>query len=227
MNQPVTQISLNFWLNVFLLRGDKGAVLVDAGVKGQADLILERLAAHGVAPQDVRLILLTHAHADHYGSAAELRERTGAPIALHALEAEMLRIGRYPAENLKPTPFLALLMRLPGAGRPPEVPILEPDITFEDEWRLDEYGVAGRVIPTPGHSPGSVSVLMDSGEAIVGDLVMGRFTHLLRQPGRPIIAWNPERNQESIRRLVAFSPRIVYASHGGPFEDISGLVKGS
>jgi glyoxylase-like metal-dependent hydrolase (beta-lactamase superfamily II) len=227
MNQPVTQISLNFWLNVFLLHGSEGVVLVDAGNKGQADLILERLAAHDVAPQDVRLILLTHGHIDHYGSAAELRERTGAPIALHTLEAEVLRSGHYPVENLKPTPFFALLMRLPGVRLSPEVPTLEPDITFEDEWRLDEYGVAGRVILTPGHSPGSVSVLMDSGEAIVGDMVMGRFTHLLRQPGRPFIAWNPERNQESIRQLVALSPRIVYASHGGPFEDISGLVKGS
>ncbi len=223
MNQPVIQIPLNFWINVFLLRGDKGAVLVDTGVKNQADLILERLAAHNVAPQDVRLILLTHGHADHYGSAAALRERTGAPIALHTLEAEALRSGRYPAENSKPTLFLSLLMRLPGAGR---LPALEPDITFEDEWSLDEYGVAGRVILTPGHTPGSISVLMDSGEAIVGDMVTGRFTRLLRQPGLPFIAWNLERNQESIRRLVALSPRIIYASHGGPFENLSGLVKG-
>jgi glyoxylase-like metal-dependent hydrolase (beta-lactamase superfamily II) len=171
------------------------------------------------------LILLTHGHADHYGSAAGLRERTGAPIALHILEAEVLRSGRYPAENSKPTLFLSLMMRLPGAGRTPEVPILEPDITFEDEWSLDEYGVAGRVILTPGHTPGSISVLMDGGEAIVGDMVMGRFSRLLRQPGLPFITWNPERNQESIRQLVALSPRIIYASHGGPFESLSGLVK--
>jgi glyoxylase-like metal-dependent hydrolase (beta-lactamase superfamily II) len=224
MNQAVIQIPLNLWLNISFLRGDKGVVLVDAGVKNQADLILERLAAHDVAPQDVRLILLTHGHADHYGSAAALRERTGAPIALHTLEAEVLRSGRYPVENSKPTLFLSLMMRLPGAGRP-EAPTLEPDITFEDEWSLDEYGVAGRVILTPGHTPGSISVLMDSGEAIVGDMVMGRFSRLLRQPGLPFIAWNPERNQESIRQLVALSPRIIYASHGGPFESLSGLVR--
>jgi len=64
-----------------------------------------------------------------------------------------------------------------------------------------------------------------SGEAIVGDPVMGDFLRLLRRPGLPIVAWDLERNWESVRRFLTFSPRIVYVGHSGPFEDLVRLIK--
>ena len=104
--------------------------------------------------------------------------------------------------------------------------LLQPRIIRdnEDEWRLDKHSVAGQVILTPGHTPGSISVLLDSDEAIVGDLVMGQLMGLIRKPGPPFVAWDLERNQESVRRLAALSPRIVYVGHGGPFEDLTSLI---
>ena len=94
------------------------------------------------------------------------------------------------------------------------------------EGVLDEYGVAGRVIHTPGHTHGSVSVLLDSGEAIVGDAVMAKMMGLIRKPGHPFIAWDLAQNRDSVRRLLALSPHTVYVGHGGPFatEDVSRLV---
>ncbi len=50
-------------------------------------------------------------------------------------------------------------------------PAFEPDILIDGPLELEEYGVRGRVIPTPGHSPGCVSVLLKSGDAIAGDLI--------------------------------------------------------
>lgn len=227
MAGTVTQINTGKFTNVFLIRGERGCVLVDTGTPGKADRILKRLAKRGVAPDDIRLILLTHGHTDHFGNAAELRERTGAPVAVHALDAEAVRQGIHRPDSLHPTGWLtAFLMRisiLRTLAIPDHAPAFEPDIVFEGEWRLEDYGVSGRVIPTPGHTPGSVSVLLDSGEAIVGDMVIGDFLRLLRRPGLPIVAWDMERNRESIRRFLDLSPRIVYVGHGGPFEDLSGL----
>lgn len=231
MAKTVIQIDTGNFTNVFLIQGCAGCVLVDTGNPGKADRILERLVKRGVAPDDIRLILLTHGHTDHFGSAATLRERTGAPVAIHALDAEAVRQGIHQPGSLRPTGrLIASLLRiaaLRNVAVPDHAPAFEPDIVFEEEWRLDEYSIAGRVLPTPGHTPGSVSVLLDSGEAIVGDMVIGDFLRLLRRPGLPIVAWDLERNWESVRQFLDLSPRIVYAGHGGPFgtEDLAGLVK--
>jgi hydroxyacylglutathione hydrolase len=230
MTETVIQINTGKFTNAFLIRGDTGCVLVDTGNPGKADRILEWLAKHGVAPDDIRLILLTHGHTDHFGSAAELRERTGVPVAIHTLDADAVRQGIHRPDSLQPTWWLiAPLIRIAALRNlavPERAPAFEPDIVFEGEFRLDEYGVAGRVVPTPGHTPGSISVLLDSGEAIVGDMVISSFLRLLRRPRLPIVARDLERNWESIRRLLDLSPRIVYTSHGEPFEtkDLVGLI---
>jgi hydroxyacylglutathione hydrolase len=227
--ETVIQINVGRFTNVFLIRGDTGCVLVDTGHPGRADRILERLAKRGVAPDDIHLILLTHGHTDHFGNAAALRERTSAPVAIHALDADAVRQGIHQPDSLRPTvlliaPFIQI-SALRNIAVPDRAPAFEPDIIFEGEWRLDEYGITGRVIPTPGHTPGSVSVLLDSGEAIVGDMVIGNFLRLLRRPGFPIVAWDLQRNRESVRRFLDLSPRIVYTGHGGPFENLASLIK--
>jgi hydroxyacylglutathione hydrolase len=214
-DSQVTPIALGAMGKVFLVQGDAGAILVDAGMPGQAGQILDALAAHGVKPEVIRLILITHGHVDHIGSARELRERTGAPVAIHMGDAAALRGEEDLTESAVPTSRLfGMLMRL-GARLAPSGPdsALEPDIIFDAAWRLDEYGVAGEVIPTPGHSPGSVSLLLDNGEAIVGDLVMGSMLFPKRAIP-PRIAWDLDLNWASLRAVLDRQPKIVYITHG-------------
>jgi glyoxylase-like metal-dependent hydrolase (beta-lactamase superfamily II) len=87
--------------NVYLARGETGSVLVDAGDPGNGKKIMEGLAKVGAGVDEVALILLTHGHVDHFGSAAELRKLTGAPVAIHEKDEENLRRGRNP--HLPPT----------------------------------------------------------------------------------------------------------------------------
>lgn len=207
--------------NAFLLRCAAGYILVDTGLPGNAGPLLEAMTVRGLPTAGLRLILITHGHIDHYGSAAAVRDKTAAPIAVHEADAAALRQGINPPETLRPTSWwVGLAMRLGGRFGPRQVPPVEPDILLRGEERLDAYGIAGRVLHLPGHTPGSIAVLLDSGEAVVGDIAID----LLGRRGRPhppIVAWDLAQNAASVRRLAALNPRRVYSGHGGPFERLA------
>ena len=181
----------------FILTGER-SVLVDAGTPRKADRILAELERHGVEPNHVRLVLITHTHTDHVGSLAELRKTIAAPVAVHRLDAESLRRG---------------------AG-------VEPDVVVEADLDLRQYGVAARAIWTPGHTRGSLSVMLESGEAVVGDLVLPRFMAF----GPPAIAFwaaSHDDSLESIGKVLNLKPSVILTSHGGPYrpEALARLVR--
>jgi hydroxyacylglutathione hydrolase len=175
------------FVKAFLVRDEGKHVLVDTGTAGSSKKIIARLERVGVCPCDIGLIVVTHVHPDHTGGLAELVKATGAKVAVHRLEAEH-----------------------PGTR-------VEPDNLVDEELDLKPYGVAGKVIWTPGHTRGSVSVMLESGEAIVGDLVLPRFMSF----GPPAIAfWAASREDSiaSIRKVLDLRPSIILTSHGGPYQ---------
>jgi len=76
-------------------------------------------------------------------------------------------------------------------------------------------------MPTPGHTPGSVSVVLENREVIVDDLIMGGFVRRKR-PCNPIFANDINQVKKTIEEIMKNKPRKLYASHGGPFspEDV-------
>ena len=79
--------SLKFGFANATLIQDQGAILVDTGTPASFEEYRRQFAALQLAPQDLRLIVITHGHADHFSYAAELREFTGAPVLCHTLAA--------------------------------------------------------------------------------------------------------------------------------------------
>ena len=202
--------------NVYLVRGVSGSVLVDTGDPGNGERILERLAKAGVGAGEISLILLTHGHVDHFGSAAELKALTGAPVAIHEADAKHLRLGRNP--YLPPTGLEGRLVR---PFLKDEAPRVEPDVLLRGETSLDTWGVRGRTIETPGHTAGSVSVALPGGEAIVGDMLAGGYLGFKLWPRRPryhLFVEDLEAVQQSIRAILDLSPTRIFTGHGGPLD---------
>jgi glyoxylase-like metal-dependent hydrolase (beta-lactamase superfamily II) len=200
--------------NVYLLTGER-AILIDAGAPKDVPRILAFLQTHGIEPSELSLILLTHGHWDHAGGAAQLKAVTMAPIALHRADADLVRKGHN--GSLKPTCLMGRLL-LPFVNR--GFPAFEPDVLIDEEMDLSAFGVAGRVLFTPGHTPGSISVLTNEGEAIVGDLLMGGWFGGWLFPSRPGLHYFAEdvgQLHASIGKVVAVS-RVIHPGHGGPLD---------
>ena len=197
---------------------EEGAILVDCGPPGQAKKIERQLGRLTVDPTDVTLIVLTHSHADHAGCVNELRELTGARIVVGSADRGWLEQGVVAV----PTPtnawgkFVAATFKalmLPFV----QLPAAEADIFVEDEdLDLAPYGVNGRVLATPGHTPGSLTVLLHGGDAIVGDMAMSGPPFASR-PGLPFAAEDTEALLKSWRELLRRGAKTIYPAHGKPF----------
>ncbi len=215
MGVSIHSVPLGF-CKCYLIK-DKGVVMIDGGAPNKAKAFLKYAKQFAIDPKEIQLIILTHGHWDHIASVKEIKEITGAKIVMHHREKEWLE------KPLKPSPpgatvwghILSTLLR--PLHRFVHFPKAQVDIVVPDDGlSLVEYGIQGEVIHTPGHSPGSISVLLESGDVFVGDLAMNRFPLRLR-PGLPIFADDIDRVKQSWKVLLDRGARIVYPAHGKPF----------
>ena len=158
-----------FDCHVYLVDGGAEAALVDAGVGRATDAILAGVEAAGVAPEAVRRLLLTHAHPDHAGGAAALRERLpGLGVAASPDVAAWVRAADEAAMSLeigKRAEFYPADFRFPAC--PVDAELREGD-------RLPVGDLELRVVETPGHAAGHLAFLGAFDGATVlfaGDLV--------------------------------------------------------
>ena len=141
--------------DVYAVDTGEGVILVDAGVGPEGEGVLQGLREAGFAPGDVRLILLTHGHADHSGNAAYLRERTDARVMAHPLCARYVTEGD--AEAIALTPALRA-GAYPAGYRFRACPV-EP---IADGYAFTMGQTRWTAIDTPGHCSGHMCYLMEA-----------------------------------------------------------------
>lgn len=198
--------------NCYLIHGDAGTVLIDPGPLGGAAEVVAQATEAGIRPGDVRLILVTHGHLDHYGAAAGVQAWCGAPVAAHPGEPRFSQDRRNalpPAQTLRGSVVRWVYLLLsPLAGFRP----LVADLLLEDGADLAPYGVEAHTVLLPGHSPGSLGVVASGRDVFVGDLFVNYTV-----PSQPIYLSDRQAWKLSCERVRQLEPRTVYVGHGEPF----------
>jgi glyoxylase-like metal-dependent hydrolase (beta-lactamase superfamily II) len=186
-----------------------GDVLVDAGTQRMARKVLA-----GVAGRGVRTHVLTHAHPDHAGGSAAVRDALGVPVWAGAADAPTVEVGRPPAA---PTWARPLLSRVSFPPCPVDRRLREGD----------EIGHGFTVLDVPGHSDGHVAFWREADRTLVAGDVLFHIHLLTLRPGLreppAILTRDPPRNRDSIRRLAALEPELVLFGHGPPLRDPGAL----
>ena len=179
--------------NIWVVGTGTSRLLVDLGWIGMMGALQHELRRKDISLESIRAGFATHYHIDHAGCAEDLKQR-GMALWVFAEQA----------------PHITGLSRWVKPGEPFTPIGSEGNIHLrcaDSRARLATLGIAGEVIHTPGHSPCSVSLVLDTGECFTGDLT----------PESMVGPEDPQVVRASWDRLRALGARMVYPGHAPPY----------
>ena len=206
----VHQVPDTGFSNAYLVEIDqRSLVLIDTGTPGKGQKVLAYLTTIGRKPSDVSYIILTHADADHSGSAASLKSLTGAKLAIGELDAPRLSGDM----KLKESHGLGgAMLGLFGAFM--KVERVKSDVELKDGATVGPL----TIIHTPGHTDGSISIYKPDEAIFVGDSLRTDGTGKLK-----LASANMSRDMAEVRRSVEKISKLEFSmllpGHGKPVEE--------
>ncbi|MDC7126893.1 MAG: MBL fold metallo-hydrolase [Spirochaetales bacterium] len=166
--------------NVYLISGNSVNIIIDTSTKRNYKDLLQAIDANGISRIDY--LIITHLHFDHIANAAELKKRYGLKILINKNAESLL------SDNLNEkiagtnifTSFISFLTRTFKSLI--SYSSFEADILVENNFLLDNLGINGMILFTPGHTPHSISIIIENEVAIVGDTLFGVFKDKIFPP---------------------------------------------
>jgi hydroxyacylglutathione hydrolase len=195
--------------NVFLITNGEKNILIDTSAKNMWTRLERKLADLHI--NHIDYLILTHSHFDHAANAKKIKEKYNALVIVHKTEASYLKSG----QNIIPNGtnlFTRIIVRLFAKkvlGKR-NYESCQPDILIDSSFDLMELGFNGCVIHTPGHTVGSLSVIVNDEVALVGDLMFGIF----RWSVFPPYATDIYKMINSWGRLLETNCSLFIPSHG-------------
>lgn len=208
MNENINMIScMNE--SCYVIRGDKGDVLIDTGREEYRDHIETWLMSY-----DIRLIILTHGHCSQIQNAGYFSRLYNAPVMISPYD---MRIAR--DNGARPfyitNPLGHILKKQNDRIKHMHMNHFEPRIYAEEGMDLSPYGIDGVIIGLEGHTKGSIGILCRSCagyDLYCGDAIMNVYS----LPMFPMTAESPAKAKESIERIITLSPDRIMPGHGMP-----------
>jgi glyoxylase-like metal-dependent hydrolase (beta-lactamase superfamily II) len=211
----------NGFLNLTLIVDEQnGGTLVDTGLPGQEEAIGAALLEAGIGVRDLRRIIFTHQDLDHVGSGAALVRQSGARVLAHPADAPHidggLRLLKPSSEMLEQRPQMReVLERLEPVG---------VDEHLEDGARLELAGGI-RVIFTPGHTPGHLSLYLERPKVLIAGDALTAEGGQLNGPN-PSATPDVGEAARSVSRLAELDVETIVCYHGGVVgEDAKGQLR--
>lgn len=198
--------------NAYLIKSKNGYILVDAGVKGKEKVVREALEKNDASLSDIELIIITHVHYDHVGSLKALIDLTNSPVMVHQREYELLASGstNFPKGTMM---FSKIISKIANKATSGVFEGVKADILVDDTYDLSIFGINGKVIHTPGHTPGSICVLIEEEHLISGDT----FFNIFKNSVYPPFANDEKELLKSWIRIKEKNPKLFYPGHGEMF----------
>ena len=197
--------------NAFLIEGEDGLTLVDAGDPHKEAIVFEAISRLGRRPDELKHLILTHCHSDHIGSAAAIVQKTGARTYMHPLDIPLAESGG-PFRPMSPAPGLLrqVMCRLFYDQNKRVAPVVI-DQPLRDGEILPIAG-GFQIIHIPGHCAGQVALLWRQGRMLfAGDVCMNLLGF-----GDPIGFESLEDGRASQRKLASLSFDAAGFGHGNP-----------
>jgi len=160
--------------NSYLIHSEIGNVLLDTGKESAFRRLQENIEALKLPKKNIDLLIITHTHFDHCQNAFAIKKQFNCEIVMSENEAEYAELGftPLPKGTFPLTRFISKLGNRIGKSRFGYQPFV-PDRLVTGKLNLEAFRII--LIPTPGHSIGSISVIVDNEIAVVGDTLFGVF----------------------------------------------------
>lgn len=230
---PVTEVApgvhrlAHAYVNLYLVEGDDGRLLlVDSGLPGVWPVLGRVVRALGKRPSDIAALVLTHAHFDHTGTAARLRDRLGIPVLAHPEDHTLAAHPyRYAHENprsaypLRHPAAARILVAMAGAGAL-KVPGIEDLVPLGDDGELDLPG-RPHVLATPGHTFGHVALHLPDRDVVLSGDALVTLDPYTAAEGPQIVAGAATADSAmalgSLDAIAATGAGTVLPGHGEPW----------
>lgn len=228
--QNIIRIDLE-GVNCYLLENNQKFILVDTGghmfmdkqYTNRRNELVHELEKNGVNNSNLSMIVLTHGDNDHACNARYIRDKFHSKLAMHSSDVFMVEKSDPNCYKINSNYHSFLLnigfklleskIKLLMEKVYKEFETFEPDILLEDNQPLPDF--EGRIIHSPGHTPGSICILDNKGNLIAGDLFANN-----KKPSLGLNAKNFDEMKESARKILRNNALKIYPGHGEPFDAI-------
>jgi glyoxylase-like metal-dependent hydrolase (beta-lactamase superfamily II) len=238
IEQTIQQNSSVSHVNVYLIEGDQGNLLIDTGwnTPEAYSTLTDELKSYGFGIKDISEIVVTHVHSDHFGLTGKLKQISGAKVALSEIEARIIDSRYINIDGLlsQMCDFLHTngvpqdkISQLSEASLPAKALVMPatPDVKLKSGKKVNMNPFEFKVFLTPGHSPGHICLYEANRKLLfAGDHILPEIS--------PFIGLHPQSGTDplgdyyhSLKDLMKLEVNLVFPGHGPAFSGLKQTIE--